>query len=88
VDSGQWGYRGMLSSRDKYERGNDGLCTQAIDEPWVNRNMGEKRTKQHHATAFCNETMGQVGQGNAWSRYAMDEQNPVTVLRAPFIDTQ
>ena len=43
------------------------------------------RTKQHHATALCDETVGQVAQGNARSGYAVDEQDPVAVIRAPFI---
>jgi hypothetical protein len=99
VDIGQWGLQrngveddtgiagGQCCRAERCTREATMDCV-AIDEPWVNSNMREKRTKQHHATASCNETVGQVGQGNARSRYAMDEQDPVAVLRAPFVDTQ
>jgi hypothetical protein len=44
-------------------------------------------TKQHDTTSSANEFMGQIRQGNPRRGYAMYQQDLVSFLRAPFVDS-
>lgn len=45
-----------------------------------------EEVKEHHSTSLLDKLMCQTCQRHAGGAYTVNEQNPITIFRAPFVD--